>query len=373
MKRFIVGIILGILIISLGVWAADYQKNYTIVYGVDNPKEGFIKLENVDDDVYTILNGIKDASSGTTAPATPNEGEFWNDTLNDQYKVFHADTWAALWGYADSTTPEWVGAIDVLQGNIENLTASTVDTYLLQATVIDAGSATVLSANIGSATIDTLTSTVITTGDLNATGGVATFDTLTAINLLQVNADLNTVTVNNKLRMANAEVIAAFVIDDYAVTFTKVIQFDGIDSTYQYSDNSLGRFDTSTYTYTCDMDLFISMDALLTMGPNTNPAIDGMQCGFYSDKIVGQTWSNLVSGLSTGPHATEDYATYWIWQQSQSFICEAGDEITVSCATGGASYSVEIMPYPASRSPGTHIGSVNGTYWIINAIPLEAF
>lgn len=75
------------------VFSADWTRSYDVVLSTDGPKAAITKLENEDIAIYTILNQLKDASAGTSAPASPNEGQIWYDTDDDKFYVYDGASW----------------------------------------------------------------------------------------------------------------------------------------------------------------------------------------------------------------------------------------------------------------------------------------
>jgi len=82
--------------ISYGVWT----KSYTIDFGAtgDTVKQGIDKLEDNIDAIITYLNLLKSTFVSTTAPTSPDTGQFWLDSNTTPYtqKYYNGSAWVVV-------------------------------------------------------------------------------------------------------------------------------------------------------------------------------------------------------------------------------------------------------------------------------------
>lgn len=335
MKRLAVLLLLLLVPFTFG---ADYDLDNAINWGPpgESRKSALAKLETRDNDLLALVNALKDASAGTTAPTAPNAGEFWFDTGNAALKQYYASTWSTIWSYADTTSVNMIinaltvtsvdgSTIDANAGTIDNLEATTISAPYATITDVD-----VVSAEIGSATLGTLQAAIATVTNLQASGGSATLDTLHTVNWSQDNAEHNTVKVNNWIKTARAEVVQAYVSANYALTYTQVVKMDGEDPAYGDTSDS-PNYDTGTYTWTCPAHGIVIADARVTIldSKGLKPYIT-----LYYDDPRGQGYFPGQASYGYTVHdALDDY--FYLHARS-SFVCEPTGTLKLYVASGSA-------------------------------------
>lgn len=126
-----------------------YDLTNDLIFGPpgESRKTALAKLEDRDEQLLVFVNELKNAAASTTAPDSPSVGQFWFDTTNNEMKQFYASTWTAIYSFASTTEAGWAGSFSAPYASI---------------TDVD-----VVSAEIGSATIDTLVALNATVGNLN--------------------------------------------------------------------------------------------------------------------------------------------------------------------------------------------------------------
>ncbi len=167
-----------LLIGSMVAFSADWDRSFPLDYGPpgDTRTEMLNKLDEQADETFVHLNTLKANFAGDTAPTNPSQGQVWYDTINSTLKVFEASTWISAYSYS-SAEFTWLGELadtasfattqlNAVSATIGNLEASTISAPYATLTDID-----VVSAEIGSATVGTLTTA-------NWSQSSATFNTL---------------------------------------------------------------------------------------------------------------------------------------------------------------------------------------------------
>ncbi len=314
-------IVFFILIGSMAAFSADWDRSFPLDYGPpgDTRTEMLNKLDEQADETFVHLNTLKANFAGDTAPTNPSQGQVWYDTINSTLKVFEASTWISAYSYS-SAEFTWLGELadtasfattqlNVVNATIDNLEASTISAPYATLTDID-----VVSAEIGSATVGTLTTS-------NWSQNTATFNTLSIYSAIKY--DYNEILVSTG-SAGNAMTIGAN--DNKNVVFDIELVDD------------LGYHDTTTNPYRFEV-------------PTQNSDIDGV--AMYID-----------CGVSHASHSTFQPGYVRIIPNSAAGMSIRYGGATYRTGDAVQSYNVSYPPIIGGVFWFDTYGAGAATYWV---------